>query len=305
MASGADASLREALLAAREGCALRSGFAPPLCVEGPDARDFLHRLTSQNVKNLAEGQAAWAALLNRQGQVQAFFVCWRTGAERFHLLGEAPDIEAAARLLETGRFRERLQIASDPSLETLVLAGPRLPAFPEGVLSWSDPLSYPPREARWILADKNTAEGLKASMPRLNAAGWEVLRITAGLPSMEKDLREGALVLEANMEFALARNKGCYPGQEIVERIYSKGNVARLLIGLSAEGATPLPPGCPVSDGGKEAGSVSSSAYDPLHDRSLALAWIQKGHWESGGLAFRTPEGSRPAALLPNRYSKK
>ena len=61
----------------------------------------------------------------------------------------------------------------------------------------------------------------------------EALRIEAGLPKAGPDLNEEIVPPEANLEGkAFSLNKGCYPGQEVVARMDTYGNVRRHLVGL-------------------------------------------------------------------------
>ncbi len=69
----------------------------------------------------------------------------------------------------------------------------------------------------------------------------EMYRIARGVPRYSIDLRERDLPQETGQEHALNFTKGCYIGQEIVERIRSRGNVHRALIGLEVEGEPPQP----------------------------------------------------------------
>jgi aminomethyltransferase len=69
--------------------------------------------------------------------------------------------------------------------------------------------------------------------------------------------------------------KGCYIGQEIVERIRSRGHVNRLLVKLEVEGDAPLAGGTKVSAGAAEAGEITSSAFSPALGKVVALAYVR------------------------------
>ncbi len=73
---------------------------------------------------------------------------------------------------------------------------------------------------------------------------------------------------------ALHFDKGCYIGQEIVERIRSRGHVNRMLMGLASKAA--LKAGSIVVAGGKEAGRVSSAAHSPALGCFIALAYLRR-----------------------------
>lgn len=100
---------------------------------------------------------------------------------------------------------------------------------------------------------------------------------------------------------ALHFNKGCYLGQEIVERIRSRGNVHRHLRPLELFGPVP-PAGAELTlEGGKPAGQITSAAELPLQvgARVFALGMIL-GAAEQGDASFsyKTEAGTGTARLL-------
>jgi folate-binding Fe-S cluster repair protein YgfZ len=71
-------------------------------------------------------------------------------------------------------------------------------------------------------------------------------------------------------------NKGCYVGQEIVERIRSRGAVHRKFVGFVAEGAASIAAGAKIVAGEKEVGEVTSSAYLQAAEKTVALGYIRR-----------------------------
>ncbi len=97
----------------------------------------------------------------------------------------------------------------------------------------------------------------------MGTAALEAFRIAEGIPAYGVDMVERDLPQETSQLRALHFNKGCYLGQEIVERIRSRGNVHRHLRQLELEG--PLPePGAKLTVDGAEAGHITSAAELPL-----------------------------------------
>jgi aminomethyltransferase len=74
---------------------------------------------------------------------------------------------------------------------------------------------------------------------------------------------------------AVSFTKGCYVGQEIVERIRARGHVNRKLERIELAGADPPPPGTVIEIGGKQA-EITSSAYSPDGGRVVALAYVRE-----------------------------
>ena len=73
---------------------------------------------------------------------------------------------------------------------------------------------------------------------------------------------------------AVSFTKGCYLGQEIVERIRTQGHVNKQLVRLELEGSEPAVPGARLVVDGKEA-EITSSVYSPHFGKVIALAYVK------------------------------
>src|SRR5581483_2751346 len=92
-------------------------------------------------------------------------------------------------------------------------------------------------------------------------AAVEICRIEAGLPRYGRDMNEKTLPQETGQMHAISFNKGCYIGQEVVERIRSRGHVNRRLVGLLFDGPQQVEPGAEIQVARQAVGSVTSVAY--------------------------------------------
>ncbi len=101
---------------------------------------------------------------------------------------------------------------------------------------------------------------LAAGGTPVGSEALEMQRIVGGIPLYGTDIRERDLPQETEQMRALNFNKGCYVGQEIVERIRSRGNVHRKFTGFEAEGAARIPAGDKIVSGEKEVGEITSVA---------------------------------------------
>jgi folate-binding protein YgfZ len=103
-------------------------------------------------------------------------------------------------------------------------------------------------------------------------------RIVSGMPRYGVDIRERDLPQETEQARALNFNKGCYVGQEIVERIRSRGAVHRKFTGFLAEGAVPIAAGMKIVVAEKEVGEITSAASVPLAStaKTVALGYIRR-----------------------------
>ena len=100
-------------------------------------------------------------------------------------------------------------------------------------------------------------KGKAYSAQWIGTEAQEILRIEAGIPRYGVDMDQENLVLETNLQDAVNFEKGCYLGQEVIERIHSRGHVNKKLVGLVLEGENPAQRGDPIQAETKEVGKVT------------------------------------------------
>lgn len=177
-------------------------------VAGPEARDYLQRMVSNDVDALQLGDACPALLLTAKGRVIATLVVWRRGDEDYLLLTE-PGLGAAVRdVLTRMRLRARCEIEAEEHSSALVFGG-------EGIDT-----GFP-----------GTVEVLDSGFePTLDADALELRRIEAGVPRWGHEIDERVLPAEAGLDAThVSFSKGCYPGQEPIARLHYRGHVNRKL----------------------------------------------------------------------------
>jgi aminomethyltransferase len=127
----------------------------------------------------------------------------------------------------------------------------------------------------------------------------ELLRIACGIPTYGQDIRERDLPHETEQLRALNFTKGCYIGQEIVERIRARGAVHRKLTGFRISGSLPVP-GTKAKADGKEVAEVTSSAALPLKSGELqvALGYVRR-EIAPGGKEFQLGDAKATVVELP------
>jgi aminomethyltransferase len=101
----------------------------------------------------------------------------------------------------------------------------------------------------------------------------ETSRLIHAKPLYGVDITDANLPQETQLTHALHFSKGCYLGQEIVERVRSRGHVNKVLTRLQLE--TPAVAGAKVYSGEKEVGAVTSAAFDPRNNVTVALAYVR------------------------------
>jgi folate-binding protein YgfZ len=138
---------------------------------------------------------------------------------------------------------------------------------------------FVPTQSLGAVADKLIAAA-KAVGGR--ACGWqafEMARIEAGIPRFGADMDETNIPLECGIESrAVSYNKGCYIGQEVINRIHSIGHVNKELRGLHlASNLVTLPvKGDKLFRDGKEVGYITSATKSPVLKGNIALGYIRR-----------------------------
>ena len=115
-------------------------------------------------------------------------------------------------------------------------------------------------------------------MSELNERTLETIRIENGLALIGKDTDERTLALEARLEPAISFNKGCYVGQETIERATARGALKRRLYGLRIIGDEMPSAGASIQLAGKEVGRLSSVALSPAAG-IIGLAILHHSAW--------------------------
>jgi folate-binding protein YgfZ len=143
------------------------------------------------------------------------------------------------------------------------------------------------------------------------ACGWqafETARIEAGIPRFGMDMDETNLPLECGIENrAVSYNKGCYIGQEVINRIHSFGHVNRELRGLRlADDLKPLPQrGDKLFQAGKEVGHITSAVKSPALGANIAFGYVRREANQIGTeLVLQTAAGESSAKIVELPFVK-
>ena len=294
-----------------------------LVLTGEDRQRWLNGMVTNNTRDLAIGHGNYSFLLNAQGRIQADLVAWNRG--EFYLL--ETDAEQNAPIKD---FFDRYIIMDDVEVEdisdklaTLGVIGPAtravlerggfpLPELAKGEvadLHWNDlgcSVARMPEERFqsyeiWCAPQNAKAlwdACLEAGAAPVGTEALEAHRILHGVPRIGIDIRERDLPHETAQLHALHYAKGCYIGQEIVERIHSRGAVHRQLTGFEFE-AAPAPVGSKVIVGEKEAGEITSAVSAPVEGRMrhLALGYMRREHAGPSGEVVVAGQTARISVL--------
>jgi aminomethyltransferase len=145
-----------------------------------------------------------------------------------------------------------------------------------------------PMDERHTLAARLTA----ARIPRATPEEARVVRLENGKPRYGEDISDRYLAQETQQLHAIHFNKGCYLGQEIVERVRSRGQVHRHLTPIEVESAAAPAPGTKLLADGNTVAEITSAVYSPGLARTVGLAYVRTEALEKK--PPMTVEGSDP-----------
>ena len=320
--------LKEAADVRAVGGLVDLSFRVGLSFTGTDRATFLHNLLSNDITGLRPGAGCYATLLTRESKVvsDATVLC----------LEDAIRLELHLRAKDRARAHlERFLVADDVEIEdrtdletTLGVHGPHAA---EVIAAASPGISLPAVElahttgvvesvpvlvacARWtgdpgfdvVVPRSSAAEVWKALLSAgasfgLRPVGMEaanILRVEAGIPWVDVDFDESNLVLEVALERAINFKKGCYLGQEIVERASARGHVNKRLVGLAIEGEVTPAAGARLHHQGRETGRITSAVFSPHLRRPIALGYVRRDATAEGTPIDIETSGATAAGVI-------
>jgi len=260
-------------------------------VRGRDRARLLHNVTSNEIKKLAPGSGCYAFMLTPQGRIQADLnlFCFD---DRF-LIDTEPELRERVPWLIL-KFKVADQVELEDITERTAAIGLEGPAAAAVLASMNasvpgDAYTHMPWGESTIANLSVTGQpGFRifcpaGQKPPLEPAGakaatesdFRLVRIENGKPLYGEDIRETSLPQETRQMHAVSFTKGCYLGQEIVERIRAQGRVNKKLVRLAIETSVALAPGTKLAAEGKEVGEITSSIYSPLSGHLAALAYVR------------------------------
>jgi folate-binding protein YgfZ len=212
-------------------CSIDEGLGV-LAFRGPEARSFLQGQVSANVDRLAVGESTLAGLHNPQGRVIAILVIVRASAEELLAVLPRELVTGVAQRLRKFVFRAKV-IVEDVSDRLRVFGSDAGAAEPECIaaLVWG---------MRRLLLVPRAERDVSTSVDAAALAGWLRADIAEGLPQVYSATSESFVAQMLNLDLlgAVAFDKGCYTGQEVIARAHYRGRVKRRLQRWHAAGGS-------------------------------------------------------------------
>jgi tRNA-modifying protein YgfZ len=275
---------------------------------GEDRARLLHAMTTQDVQTLTPGHGCYAFFLNAQGRIlgDVNVFC----REDCFLLDTEPDTRQ--KLFD---HIDRYIIADDVTLEdatghtaTVAIEGPQATAVLERLGGPVPESDYETRSWGGSIVARVSSTGAGGYfiflpqakkdelMAALDAAGIaeataqdaRAVRMEHGRPRYGEEISERYLVQETAQLHAVSFSKGCYLGQEIVERVRSRAQIHRVLrrLEIDSNPADVEPPATgsklKSADAGADAGEIASAVFSPALGKIIAMAYVRTQFAEPG-----------------------
>lgn len=263
-----------------------------IVARGRDRARLLHAITTNEIKKMVPGAGCYAFLLSPQGRIQADLnvLCF---ADHL-LLDTEPETREKIR-----QHIKRYIIADQVELEDVTgatacigLEGPgagailsalgaEVPGSDYAHVAWGDSTvaaitATGQPGVRIFSGSAGDVVSKFEANGAVAATGDDVrlVRIENGKPRYGEDIADNRLPQETQQMHAVSFNKGCYIGQEIVERIRAQGQVNRKLMRVDLEGEALPDRGTKTTIGGNEA-EITSAVFSPEANHVIALAYVR------------------------------
>ena len=275
------------------------GYRSLLRVSGGDQVRWLNGMITNTIQDLEPGRLNYSFVLNAQGRILGDVTAYRC-TDHILLATDESQAEALAAHFDHFIIMDDVELEKVTGRTALGVVGPRAAAVlsgaglktPEGELSFVEcdweghramvSQEYSPMTQRFsIWLPDEAAPGLweklrEAGAEPAGATAMEMLRVMEGVPQFGVDFSEKYLPQEVDAVRPLHFQKGCYLGQEIVERIHSRATVHRQIQLIEIDGALPELP-AEILAGEKAVGEMTSAAEIALPGgrKTLALGMVR------------------------------
>ncbi len=272
-------------------------------VTGEDRARLLHAMTTQNVQQMQPGDGCYLFFLNAQGRIlgDANLFCFAdyflldTEPETRQKLYEHIDryiIADDVTLEDVTESTSAISIEGPSAREVLGSFGVTLPERDRLTVAWGDRViaktSTSAVDGFMVLlptaSPTTTTDAFTASLgiPQATAEDARLVRLENGRPRYGEEITERYLVHETGQLHAVNFNKGCYLGQEIVERVRSRAQIHRVLRSLLIESPNAPAAGTHLVSQEAAAGEIVNAAFSPALGKVVAMAYVKIPFAEPG-----------------------
>jgi folate-binding protein YgfZ len=255
---------------------------------GKDASRYLNNRLSNDLRSLAYPDTRLAAALTAQGKAQGLYTVFATPDDAFLLACDGGVRQSL--FADLGKFI----VADRVSLEDVSDSW----AFIHAVTSEDDARAIAHacgsesaylRESRRlgepgfdILVPSRSIEETSRVIgerfgPPMSVVEYQLTRLRQGQPAFPDEINENVILTECGMRDAVSFTKGCYVGQEVIERSDAIGKVPRTLARVVLSGRGAVAGATIVNTRGETIGKIVSSVVDEASATTYAFALLRTG----------------------------
>jgi len=273
-----------------------------LTISGDERKPWLHSLVTNSVTTLDDNAGVYAFAVNVKGRIlfDVNILCLHNA---LWLDLDLLAVDTAIEHFDRHLFTENVRIGDTTTHMARIACCGSQAAWIAGQLGVTDlpaaaalvSFALPQGDARLMRNDFAGIPGFDVFVPRAEGPAWwdrlvglgarpagcrtlDLLRIEAGIPWLGPDLNEGVLPSETGqLERGVSHQKGCYLGQEIVERMRSRGTVARRLVRLRVADGEGLDLPATLQQNTASVGTMTSLARHPLRSQWVGLGYLRSG----------------------------
>ncbi len=254
------------------GCFVMLTDYSRLVIEGSHAKTFLHAQTTNDVNGLKSGFSQYNAVLDRKARVQSLFNLFNTSdeaknAQRYKIIDKTSIINEIREYLDKLIFNAKVNIEQNSDASFLLIHGLNqidvlakilnlskydvfkiLKSSDYGALNvlgnkinyykevnFNEPslIVELPKDIDQSVSDFIVSTCKSENLIELDVNSWRNLQLEWGQPRFKEDFDSSFNLLETSLDFTYANyNKGCFPGQEFLNRIKTHNAVNQALFGL-------------------------------------------------------------------------
>jgi len=282
------------------------GWLRQVCIKGSDGTRWLNGMVTNAVQTLKPDEGNYNFLLNAQGRILGDLEVWNQSLLTLTL--DANQHDTLLEHLNHFIIMDDVELHEVCGTTALGLTGPGAPALltalglpAPAAMQSADALldemqvevyrrhsAVVPHFELWVAEEEVGALWTRLQGAGARAAGvqaLEALRIVEGIPAYGRDILATDLPQETSQIHALSFTKGCYLGQEIVERIHSRGSVHRHIRQFELRGGIPALPTAIFQDG-KSIGELTSAIKVAIQGKEHVFAL---GHLRDEALLSQQP----------------
>jgi aminomethyltransferase len=294
----------------REGCGVFPlSWRAKIAVTGKDRVRWLHNMVTNNVRDLALNRGNYNFVLNAQGRILGDIYIFNRG-ESLVIDTDGAQVEPLLTAMKRFIIMDNVEMnvvptmacgfcgpKAEQTLVSLAIGAEGMEPLEvrergDGYLVMRGPINKPGWYEVWQPEERG---GLMGGAQMVGAQALEWWRIVHGIPQYGQDIRDRDLPQETEQTQALNFTKGCYIGQEIVERIRSRGQVHRKFTGFEFEDGPPVLGKAEAE--GRVLAEVTSVATVPTSsgERNLGLGYVRR---EAVATGSQVDLGGRKARIV-------